>query len=127
MQERRLFLRHSFSQSVELRGPKGTRYDVRSSDISVVGISLLMPRHIVVALAQGGSILTIGDRFQVLLPGTLNPSLEGGLTLECRVKHVRRLSREEYQVGVWFLDPTPGQKAGLVALLEANKPPFSHL
>ena len=125
MKERRLFPRYSFTQSVELRGPRGARFDARSSDISDVGISLLMSRDAVVALAQGGSILTTGDRFQVLMPGTLNASLEGGLTLECRVRHVRRLSREEYQVGAWFVDPTPGQRTGLAALLDAAKSPVS--
>jgi hypothetical protein len=84
-----------------------------------------MRHHVVVALAQGGSILTPGDRLRVLLPGTLNPSLEGGLTLECQGRHVRRLSREQYQVGVRFLDPTPGQTAGLEALVQsAKKVPF---
>ena len=81
-----------------------------------------MGREGVVALAQGGSILTTGDQFELLLPGTLNPSLVGGLTLACRVRHVRRLSRDEYQVGAWFLDPTPGQLAGLAALVDAAKP-----
>lgn len=82
---------------------------------------MFMGHNIVVTLAQGGTILMPGDRFQVLLPGTLNPSLEGGLTLECQVKHVRRLSREKYQVGVRFLDPTPGQTAGLEALVQSAK------
>ena len=85
-------------------------------------MSLLMTRDSVVALAQGGSVLTTGDHFQMLLPGTLNASVAGGLTLECRVRHVRRLSREEYQVGAWFLDPTEGQQAGINALVAAAKP-----
>ena len=97
------------------------QFDVESCDISVAGLGMVMRHDIVVALAQGGSILTPGDRLQVLLPGTLNPSLEGGLTLECQVKHVRRLSREQYQVGVRFLDPTPGQTAGLESLVQSAK------
>ena len=121
-EDRRISPRYSYTQSLELRGTDGARFEARSCDISAVGMSLLMARHVVVALAQGGSILTIGDRFQLLLPGTLNPSLDGGLTLNCRVRHVRRLSREEYQVGAWFLDPTPGQRAGLKALVESARP-----
>lgn len=85
-------------------------------------MSLLTTRDVVVALAQGGSILTTGDRFQLLLPGTLNHSLEGGLTLGCRVRYARRLSREEYQVGAWFPDLTFGQRAGLAALVEFARP-----
>jgi hypothetical protein len=120
--DRRISPRYSYTQSVELRGLDGARFEARSSDISAVGMSLLMAREVVVALAQGGSILTTGDRFQLLLPGTLNLSLEGGLTLDCRVRHVRRLSRDEYQVGAWFLDPTSGQQAGLEALVQSAKP-----
>ena len=125
MQERRMYPRFTYTQTVELRGPNGIQFDVESCDISVAGLGMFMGHHIVVALAQGGSILTPGDRLQVLLPGTLNPSLEGGLTLECQVRHVRRLSREQYQVGVRFLGPTPGQTAGLEALVQsAKKVPF---
>ena len=124
-EDRRISPRYSYTQSVELRGPDGARFEARSCDISAIGMSLLMTRDVVVALAQGGSILTTGDHFQLLLPGTLNPSLEGGLTLDCRVRHVRRLSREEYQVGAWFLDPTSGQQAGLEALVESARPRVS--
>jgi len=122
MLDRRLISRVSFAQTVELRNHAGGQFDARSCDISVTGMGLLMTRDTVVALAQGGSILMTGDRFQVLLRGTLNPSLAGGLTLKCRVEYVRRLSRDEYQIGVLFLDPTPGQQAGLVAVVEAARP-----
>ena len=124
--DRRFSPRYPFVQTVELHDADGARYDARSSDISAVGISLLMARGAVVALAQGGSILTAGDRFQMLLPGTLNASVAGGLTLKCRVRHVRRLSRAEYQVGARFLDPTPGQQAGVAALVDLAKPPKAH-
>jgi len=123
MNERRLPLRYACSHPVELRDRRGVRYQGRSSDISISGIGLLLSRNVVVAMAKGGSILATGDRFQLFLPGTLNPSSQGGLALECRVRHVRRLSREEYQVGAWFVDPTAGQLDGLAALVEAAKPP----
>lgn len=121
LQDRRFSPRYSFTQSVELRGPDGACFAAWTCDISAVGISLLMARNVVVALAHGGKILTAGDRFQLLLPGTLNPSLAGGLKLKCRAMHVRRLSRDEYQVGARFLDPTSGQQAGLAALVETAK------
>ena len=121
MQERRMYPRFTFTQTVELRGPNGSRFDAESCDISVAGLGMFMRHGVVIALAQGGSILTPGDRLQVLLSGTLNPSLEGGLKLECQVKHVRRLSRYQYQVGVRFLDPTPGQTTGLEALVQSAK------
>jgi len=123
MQESRLTIRYAYSQPVELSDRRGVRYQGRSSDISITGIGLYLSRNVVVAMAQGGSVLTTGDRFQLILPGTLNPSSQGGLTLECRVRHVRRLSRDEYQVGVWFVDPSAGQKDGIAALVEAARPP----
>ena len=121
MQERRLSPRYAYSQPVELSDRRGVSYQGRSNEISVTGIGLLLSRHVVVALAQGGSILTTGDRFHLILPGSLNPSSQGGLTLECRVTTVRRLSREEYQVGASFVDPSTGQKSGLAALVEAAR------
>lgn len=121
MPERRVFPRFPLERPVELRGPDGARFDVRSSDISVAGIGLRVSHTMVVALAQGGTILTTGDRFELVLPGTLNASAQGGLTLGCRVKQVRRLSQHEYHVGAWFIDPTPGQKDGLAALVDAAR------
>jgi hypothetical protein len=118
MQDRRPIPRYSFEQPVALRAPGGTQYEARSCDISVAGMGLLAPHKVVVALAQAGSILTTGDSFQLALPGTLNDSALGGLTLDCRAKHVRRLSRDEYQVGVWFIEPTAAQTAALAALVQ---------
>jgi len=125
MEDRRLSPRYACTQPVELRDRRGVRYQGRTCEISNSGISLLLSRNVVVAMAQGGSILTTGDRFKMILSGTLNPSPQGGLTLECRVRHVRRLSREEYQIGVWFVEPSVGQKAGLAALVEAARPSVS--
>ncbi len=116
-----MYPRFSYSQEVELRDHDGVRFDAESCDISIAGMGMFMSRDVAVAMAQGGSVLTPGDRFRVLLPGTLNPSLEGGLTLECQVKHARRLSRDRYQVGVLFLNPSAGQTAGLEALVSSAK------
>ncbi len=118
-EDRRLFPRYSFTRPAAVRGPDGALLEARSRDISAVGISLLMARDAVAALAQGGSILTIGDRFQLLLPSTLGSSLEGDLTLKCRATYVRRLSLVEYQVGARFLDPTAGQKTRIALLVES--------
>lgn len=121
MQERRIFPRFSLERPVELRAPDGSSFEALSSDISVGGIGLRLSHAAVVALAQGGTILTTGDCFELVLPGTLNASGQGGLTLECRVKHVRRLSRHEFHVGAWFVDPTPGQTDGVAALVDVAR------
>lgn len=125
MHERRLSHRYAYTRPVELRDRRGVRYQGRSCDISVSGIGLLLSRNVVVALAQGGSILTTGDRFRLILSGTLNASSQGGLTLECRVRYVRRLSRDGYEVGVWFVEPSAGQQAGIEALVEDARSPVS--
>lgn len=72
------------------------------------------------ALAQGGGILTPGDRLRIVLPGATGAGAE--LSLEGRVRHVRRLSQEQYQVGVWFADLTGSQQAGLAALIDTLSP-----
>ena len=121
MQERRLYPRYPFEQPVELRGPKGDRFQARTCDISVAGMGVQLSHAMVVALAQGGMLLTTGDDFRLVLPGTLNDAMKGELTLDCRVKHVRRLSQNDYQVAVRFVDPTAGQRAGLATLVEGAK------
>lgn len=117
MQDRRRSPRYSFTRPMVVSGRGGEVFEARSSDISATAIGLLMARSVVVALAQGGSILTTGDRFELAFAqgGTSDPA--DGLHLDCRVRHVRRLSREQYVVGAQFTDMTPGQEAALSMLL----------
>ena len=118
MQDRRLFPRYSFSSPVELRSRQGERLDAQTSEISSVGIGLLMTRTAVVALAQGGSILTIGDEFELIVAGAADPYFGDSLRMDCRVGHVRRLSKDQYLVGARYADPSPAQEAEIAALVE---------
>ena len=91
----------------------------RTSDVSLSGMGLQLTREVVIALAQGGNLLTPGDHFDVIFSPYVE-SVDGviGPTLPARVRHVRRLSQHDYHVGVWFEDiDEPQQKAleGLVA------------
>jgi c-di-GMP-binding flagellar brake protein YcgR len=121
MQERRLFPRYSLSQPVGLLGPLGERFEARTSEISMTGIGLLMHRDTVVALAQGGSILTAGDRLRVRLPGAADTPFASVLDIDCQVRLVRRLSQDEYIVVVLFTDVDAAQKAALAAIVEEAK------
>jgi hypothetical protein len=121
MQERRLFPRYSLSQPVGLVGPRDACFEARSSEISMAGVGLLMNRAIVVALAQGGSILTAGDRLRVRLPTTASGPAPFGLEIDGQVKLVRRLSRDEYIAVVLFGDIDATQKAALAAVVEQAK------
>ena len=123
MQERRLFPRYMFERQVQLRGPRGETFDARGCDLSIAGIGLQLRRPVVQALAQGGSVLTIGDPFELILSTAGDHARWAGLTLACRVKHVRRLSQEEYLVAAWFSNLDSAQKAALETLLERIRPP----
>lgn len=101
MQERRLYPRYPWEHAVQLRGPQGESFDAMSSDISVAGIGLELSRESVLALAQGGSILSPGDHVRVLLRAS-DTGILRDLDLRCRVKEVRRISHERYVAGTWF-------------------------
>ena len=122
MQDRRLFPRYSYNSPVELRSRQGARFDAQSWEVSSVGIGLLMERSTVAALAQGGSILSTGDQFELIMVGAADPYFGDSLRVDCRVRHVRRLSQEQYLIGAWFVDPSPAQEAEIVALLERARP-----
>ncbi|MGB5614483.1 MAG: PilZ domain-containing protein [Sedimenticolaceae bacterium] len=122
MQDRRLFPRYSFSSPVELRSRQGGHFDAQTSEISSVGIGLLMARTTVVALAQGGPTLTTGDQFELIVAGAADPYFGDSLRVGCRVGHVRRLSKEQYLVGALYADPSPAQEAEIAALVERARP-----
>jgi c-di-GMP-binding flagellar brake protein YcgR len=92
---------------------------VQTTDVSLNGMGMLMRRDVVVALAQGGSVLTPGDRFDVVLSPDVSQA-DGliGPTVPGRVRHVRRLSQHEYQVGVLFEEVDTAQQAALQAMVD---------
>lgn len=118
MQDRRLYPRYTFTRPVELRSPAGEAFAGESCDISVAGVGLLVARSAVLALAQGGSILTTGDELRLMLMAAGDALSAISLGLDCRVKHVRRLSQEQYMVSALFADLSPEQEAALIALVE---------
>ena len=75
-----------------------------ADDISSLGIGIRLQRTVVTALAQGGSILTPGD--VVTLHLNQQPHANDAVAVvSARVRHVRRLSLEDYVVGFRFNEP----------------------
>ncbi|MDZ7751000.1 MAG: PilZ domain-containing protein [Gammaproteobacteria bacterium] len=107
MQERRLSARYRCRCPAAVQGPNSEYRDMEIREVSLTGLTLWVRREVVLALAQAGSILTLGDRIHVSSRGA---GVEDGapeVALPCRVQHVRRLSQDRYQVGTRFevLDP----------------------
>ena len=93
-----------------------TVFEVVASDVSAVGVGCRVSREAVIALAQGGSVLTPGDRLRLTLGGRCADPAEG-VEFDGRVRHVRRLSRDEYLVGLVFDEPDRQQEAAIADLL----------
>lgn len=102
MQERRLFPRYPLSRPLVLLGADGQRFEATSCDISRGGVGLLIDRATAVALARGGAVLTVGDHFDLVFPEGPGEAAAGTLTLDCRVRFIRRLSMDRYSVGAMF-------------------------
>ena len=124
MQDRRLFPRYRFTLPVGVHGPDGYRASVQSCEISVSGLGLKMSRAAVTALAQGGTVLTPGDRLWVSLPGVPGsapddvPAVAAGRGLACRAVLVRRLALDQYIAAVAFVAPDAAQQRAIAELVE---------
>jgi hypothetical protein len=95
------------------------RFAAETVDVSLTGMGLSMASDAATALAQGGSVLTPGDTFDLILcpfveaaDGVIGPKLEA------RVRHARRLSQHEYLIGVWFDALDQGQQSALQAIVD---------
>jgi hypothetical protein len=97
----------------------GRRFGARTSDVSVDGMGLYLTHEAVLALAQGGNLLTPGDAFDVVLsPNVEDADAIIGPRLGSRVRHVRRLARDEFLVGIRFNDLDSGQRAAIQAIVD---------
>jgi hypothetical protein len=102
--ERRLVPRYRYSTEVTVSRTDQRRFSASTTDVSAHGMGLLMPREAVVALGGPESqLLTPGDHFDLVLSQNV-VAADGviGPTLAARVRHVRRISRDQYHVGVVF-------------------------
>lgn len=113
--------RFPFRWPVQVLGPRGERFFARSSEISGRGIGMVVDHLTAVRLAPGGTLLgphtpLIGVQLEV--PGE---DAGGDVQLEGRVRHIRRLSQQEYLVGVHFVDPEAALQ--VVQRVRASGPP----
>ena len=82
-------------------------------------MGLYLTHDAVLALAQGGNLLTPGDSFDVVLsPNVEDADAIIGPRLGSRVRHVRRLSRNEFLVGIRFNDLDANQQTAVQAVLD---------
>jgi hypothetical protein len=121
MEERRLYPRFSFEHDVELTNADGAMTGARTNELSVVGVGMIVPRDGVVALAQGGALLTPGDPLLATLPEPRGPEGRWLTRVACRVKQVRRVSVDRYVVVACFEDTSEAQQTAIARLLEQAK------
>lgn len=116
MHERRHSPRFQIEWPVVVKDRDGQAYPTRVCDISSLGIGLHLPEAAARALAEGGSVITPGDPLQVCLAAG-GDVLHRAVECDCRVRHVRRLSRDSYLVGALFVDDTPDACDAVAALI----------
>ena len=101
MKERRHFLRYACELEVKIYGQGDDYYTAQACDISEEGISMLVPRPAISDLSYTGLNFDIGDKIRIALKHSNGLSERQIL---CTVAHARRLSQEQYLVGVHFED-----------------------
>ncbi|MCB1791095.1 MAG: PilZ domain-containing protein [Gammaproteobacteria bacterium] len=125
MFERRLSPRYSLPWPLRLRGHEAAAFDAEMADISATGVGLLASRDVILALAQGGGLLTPGDQLVVEWPPVPGDVLDTDLCIACRVKHTRRLALDRYHVGALFVDLDSAQSHQIEQLLDRARMPRS--
>lgn len=118
MSEQRLSPRFVCRWPVEIVGPEGRRFRAQAADISVTGMAMLVDRIAATVLAPSGGLLNPRVppvSVAVHAPGHVEV---GRLRFEGRVRHIRRLSQEQYLLGIKFTDPDASIRLELQALVE---------
>lgn len=118
MSEQRLSPRFVCRWPVEIIGPEERRFHAQAADISVTGMAMLVDRLAAAALAPSGGVLNPQVppvSVAVQAPGHVEV---GQLRFEGRVRHVRRLSQEQYLIGIRFTDPDASLQLELQALVD---------
>lgn len=111
--------RYRYSMELTVCRESGRRFAARTCDVSIDGMGLYLTHDAVLALAQGGNLLTPGDSFDVVLsPNVEDADAIIGPRLGSRVRHVRRLSRNEFLVGIRFNDLDANQQTAVQAVLD---------
>lgn len=112
--------RFPFRWPLEVRGPRGERFVGHSAEISGRGMGMVVDQSTAVGLAPGGAVLgphapLIGVHLRI--PGQDSAS---DVRIDGRVRHIRRLSQQEYLIGVNFVDPDAALQ--LIQRVRASSP-----
>jgi hypothetical protein len=111
MLARRLMPRFPCRWPVEVQGPRGERFFAQASEISGGGIGIVVDHVAAVHLAPGGSLLSPAAPIVAVLvhpSGKEDPGSD--LRLDGQVRHIRRLSQQQYLIGVHFVDPDAARR-----------------
>ncbi len=98
MIDRRFFPRYSCEMQLKINTHDEQGFIVEANEISEAGLSFKITLTILNSLFNIGCSMEIGDRFVMTIPA----DNQFGLDIECQIMHLRRLSQENYQMGVWF-------------------------
>lgn len=96
----------------------GQHFTAQSAEISALGIGVLVDQSAALSLVPDGGIPKPGVSSIAVLVHVSDPLQAGELSLEGRVRHVRRLSQAQYLLGVKFTDPDPGHQVAIQALVD---------
>jgi hypothetical protein len=102
MIERRMFPRFPVRLRAEISQDGDASFEAVAIELSRSGLSLETTRETVEVLAQGGSVLTPGDRFRVQLEFGEATGCSGSLKVDCLTSHARRISQARYHIGARF-------------------------
>ena len=117
MPERRRVPRFNYSCALQVRRAGGVQLPAFTTDVSLTGMGLTLTRKALLGLVDDEHTLMPGDRFEVILP-VVDLANQAQAGLSARVRHVRRVSLEQYHVGVWFDAGDASQEAALARFVE---------
>ena len=118
MSEQRLSPRFFCRWPVEIVGPEDRRFHAQAADSSVTGMAMLVDRAAAACLAPAGGVLSPRVppvSVSVQVPGQAEV---GKLRLQGRIRHIRRLSQDQYLIGVRFIDPDAPRLPEITVLVE---------
>jgi hypothetical protein len=125
MQERRLHPRYALELPVMIARPPDEFRDALLQGLSLAGAGLQVSRETVVALGRSGNVLMPGDALALRVTGAHAAVIDApsaGFT--CRARQVRRLSLEQYALGVAFDNLSVAHQDMLQRLLEEFAPRY---
>lgn len=125
MQERRLQPRYLLELPVTIAGPSGDFHDALMQNLSLAGAGLQVSRETVVALGRSGDALMPGERLALRIIGAHAVVVDApSAGFACRARQVRRVSLDEYVLGIAFDNLSSEHQRAVQHLLEEFAPTY---